>query len=81
MQPPDAENKEKKMMKYVKLFALFLLIVSCSFSNAQTKTALPTGNTGSESNDVTYYGPNRITRNIIQDKNGHIWIASFEGIF
>jgi ligand-binding sensor domain-containing protein len=26
-------------------------------------------------------GPNRITRNIIQDKKGNIWIASWDGIF
>ena len=26
------------------------------------------------------YGPNSITRNIIQDRNGNIWLASWEGI-
>jgi ligand-binding sensor domain-containing protein len=30
---------------------------------------------------TTAYGPNRITRNIIQDKKGNIWMAAFDGIF
>jgi len=30
---------------------------------------------------VTSPGPNRITRNIIQDRKGNIWIAAFDGIF
>ncbi|QTE40195.1 two-component regulator propeller domain-containing protein [Mucilaginibacter gossypii] len=32
-------------------------------------------------NVVPFAGPNRITRNIIQDKKGNIWIAAFDGIF
>ena len=32
-------------------------------------------------NGSTSTGPNRITRNIIQDRNGNIWIASWDGIF
>src|SRR5688500_9109373 len=70
------------MMKYVKLFSLFLIIVFCSFCNAQNKPELPTSNTKSETKDViTYNGPNNITRNIIQDRKGNIWIASWEGVF
>jgi ligand-binding sensor domain-containing protein len=35
-----------------------------------------------ETKDVsTSQGPNRITRNIIQDKKSNIWIAAFDGIF
>ncbi len=76
------EIEKKKMMKYVKLFALFLLIVFCGFCTAQNKTELPTGNTKSETKEViTYNGPNSIARNIIQDRKGNIWIASWEGIF
>jgi ligand-binding sensor domain-containing protein len=30
---------------------------------------------------IPFAGPNRITRNIIQDKKGNIWIAAFDGIF
>jgi ligand-binding sensor domain-containing protein len=70
------------MMKYVKLFALCLMIVFCSFCNAQNKTELPTGNTKSETKEViTSHGPNNITRTIVQDRKGNIWMASFGGVF
>jgi ligand-binding sensor domain-containing protein len=70
------------MMKYVKLFALFLLIVFCSLCKAQNKTEPSTGNTMSETKDiVTSHGPNHLTRNIKQDRKGNIWIASFGGVF
>ena len=82
LQPLDAGNKKEKMMKYVKLFALFLMIVFCSFCNAQNKTEPSKGNTKYETKDViTSHGPNNITRNIIQDRKGNIWIASFGGVF
>jgi ligand-binding sensor domain-containing protein len=69
------------MMKYIKLF-VFLMIVFCSFCNAQNKTELPTGNTKSETKEViTSHGPNNITRTIKQDRHGNIWFASWEGIF
>jgi ligand-binding sensor domain-containing protein len=61
-------------MKYVKLFVL-LMIVFCSFCRAQNKTELSTGEV------ITSHGPNNITRNITQDRNGNIWVASWEGIF
>lgn len=36
----------------------------------------------SETKDIfTSHGPKSITRNIIQDKKGNIWIAAFDGIF
>jgi ligand-binding sensor domain-containing protein len=69
-------------MKYVKSCALLLMIVFCSHSNAQNKTAIPTGNDKSETKDViTYNGPSNITRTILQDRKGNIWIASWEGVF
>ena len=35
----------------------------------------------SESSEITTsYGPNRITRNILQDRNGDIWLATWLGI-
>ncbi len=30
---------------------------------------------------ITSHGPKWITRNVIQDRNGNIWIAAFDGIF
>jgi len=63
------------MKKYEKLFALCLLIVSYSFCNAQNKTGPETKKV------IAYNGPTNITRNIIQDKKGNIWMASWDGIF
>ncbi|RZJ66341.1 MAG: histidine kinase [Flavobacterium sp.] len=51
---------------------LFVLFVFCTLQ-AQTQT---------ESQMViNSQGPKAITRNIIQDGNGNIWIAAFDGIF
>ncbi|HTF29378.1 MAG TPA: two-component regulator propeller domain-containing protein [Flavitalea sp.] len=69
------------MNLFKKSFALFLLIVFCSFCNAQTKTELPTGDTSSETKHViTSHGPNTSVRTIKQDRKGNIWLASNEGI-
>jgi ligand-binding sensor domain-containing protein len=65
------------MMNNIKLFAL-LMIVFSSVCNAQNKTDLLTGNIRPE---TTSHGPTSIVRNIIQDRKGNIWIASWEGIF
>jgi ligand-binding sensor domain-containing protein len=69
-------------MKYLLLYVLFLMFVFCTSSIGQNKTDLPKENIKSETkNIVTSSGPNRITRNIIQDRKGNIWIAAFDGIF
>ena len=69
-------------MKYVKLFAVVLMIAFCGFCNAQTKTEPLKGNTKYETKGaITSHGPNNITRTIIQDRKGNIWIASFGGVF
>jgi ligand-binding sensor domain-containing protein len=76
------KKKKKKKEKMIKYVALSLLIIFCSFCNAQNKTELPTSNTKSETKEViTSHGPNNIIRTIIQDRNGDIWIASFGGVF
>jgi hypothetical protein len=67
-------------MKYIKLF-VFLMIVFCGFCNAQNQAELP-GNTKSETKAaITAHGPNNITRTIEQDRQGNIWLASWEGVF
>jgi len=69
-------------MKYIQVYALFLMFVFCTSSRGQNKTGLPKDNIKSETKDiVTSSGPNRITRNIIKDRKGNIWIAAFDGIF
>jgi ligand-binding sensor domain-containing protein len=70
------------MMKYAKLIALFLVFIICSFCDAQNKAELSTGNAKSETKDVvTLRGPSNISRSIVQDRKGNIWIASWEGVF
>ena len=70
------------MKSYSQIYALFLMLVFYTSCRGQVKTDLPKDNIKSETKDViTSAGPNRITRNIIQDRKGNIWIASWEGIF
>jgi ligand-binding sensor domain-containing protein len=58
---------------------MLVFFISCI---GQNKTDLPKENIKSETkNIVTSPGPGQITRNIIQDRKGNIWIASWEGIF
>ena len=68
------------MMKYLHLY--FLLFVFGTFCMGQTKTDLSKENIKSATKDVIpYTGPKTITRNIIQDRKGNIWMAAFDGIF
>jgi streptogramin lyase len=69
-------------MKYAPLYSLFLILFFGFASKGQDTTRIPTGNTKSDTKDViTSSGPNTITRNVIQDKKGDMWIAAFDGIF
>ena len=68
------------MMKYIP--TLFLLFVICTSCKGQGKSDLPKNNIKSKIKEViTSHGPDHITRNIIQDRNGIIWIASWDGVF
>ena len=70
------------MMKYIRIYTLFLIFVFCNSCKEQNKTDLPTSNIKSESEDlITFTAPNNITRTIKQDRNGNIWIAAFDGVF
>jgi ligand-binding sensor domain-containing protein len=58
------------------------MFVFCAPCKGQDKTERQKDNVKSETKVVsTPYGPNRITRNIIQDRKGNIWMATFEGVF
>jgi len=64
------------------IYMLFLVFVFCTSCRGQNKTDLQKENIKSETKSViTSAGPNQITRNIIQDRKGNIWIAAFDGIF
>jgi hypothetical protein len=67
------------MIKYK--YALFLVVAFCT-SCGQNQPKGKKIIISSESKGVfTPYGPKWITRNIIQDRKGNIWIAAFDGIF
>lgn len=65
-----------------RIYALFLTIIFCTSCKGQVKTNLPKDNSKPENTGtITLAGPNRVTRNIIQDRNGDLWIAAFDGVF
>lgn len=55
-------------MKYVKLFALLLMVIFCTSGNAQNKVNLPKDSFKS-------------VRDIKQDRKGNIWLAAWQDIF
>jgi len=70
------------MIKYIDRYALFLMLVFCPSCKGQVKTELAKDSIKSEpASVITSSGPKWITRNIIQDRKGNIWIAAFDGIF
>lgn len=75
-------NAGHEMMKYLKLFALFLMLVFCTSCGGQTKPDLSKENIKSETKDtVTSQVPDSMVRNIKQARNGDILIASYKGVF
>ena len=70
------------MKKHTHIYTLFLVLAFCTSCNRQSKTEPPKSDTKSEKNVVIApQGSKTITRNIIQDKKGNIWIAAYDGIF
>ena len=68
-------------MKHVPQYVL-LMFVLCTSCKEQNKTEPPKNNTKSVTEDaVISFGPSSVTRTIKQDRNGNIWIASWEGVF
>src|SRR5258706_15137940 len=74
---------KRNIMEYRIVYALILMFVFCSSGNGQSKTYLPKkDNIKPKTKDViSSSGPDSIVRNIIQDRNGNIWMASWEGAF
>ena len=68
-------------MKYAHVYALFLVFVFHT-SCGQNQTNAPQDNIKTEIKDtVTSQVPNSMVRNIKQDRNGNILIASYKGVF
>ena len=69
------------MIKYFPVYTLFLMFVFCT-SCGQKQTEPNEDNINYDIKDtVTSYGPNTMVRNVKQDRNRNILIASLKGIF
>lgn len=66
-------------MKYIyTLLSLSVFFISCRQNQTEgKKISITSKNKGV----IAPHGPQSITRNIIQDRKGNIWIAAFDGIF
>ena len=74
-------KNKRKINEYAHLYLLFLMVLFNTPCKGQVKTTLPkdSARTGAIQ-EVTYNGPNHITRKVIQDKKGNIWMATWIGI-
>ncbi|HTH58035.1 MAG TPA: two-component regulator propeller domain-containing protein [Cyclobacteriaceae bacterium] len=54
------------------VYALFLTFIFCASGKGQNKT---------ENKNASPYGPSVITRNVIQDRKGNLWLATWDGVF
>lgn len=69
------------MKKHAHVYLLFLMVVFNTSCKGQIKTPLPTDSGSTRAIQlVTPNGPNRITRNVIQDRKGDIWMATWAGV-
>ena len=69
------------MIRYIDNYVLLLMLIfctSCRQNQAKGKKIIINSETKGA---ITSNGPKWITRNIIQDRKGNIWIAAFDGIF
>src|SRR5580704_1464044 len=69
------------MIRYIDKYVLLLMLIfcsSCGQNQAEGKKIIVNSETKGV---ITAYGPQWITRNIIQDRKGNIWIAAFNGVF
>lgn len=56
--------------------AVFLTVILITAGKAQSQT-----NQVNNHSEIVSHGPTSITRNIIQDRKGNIWMASWQGVF
>jgi ligand-binding sensor domain-containing protein len=68
------------MMKYAHIYTLFLMLVfhtSCGQNQTEVKKNIINLETKGV---ITSHGPGSLVRKIVQDRQGNIWMASWEGI-
>ncbi len=70
------------MMRYV-LPLTVLIFLSCAYFSGLDKTEVPNQTGKFEEKDaITSMGPKAtITRNILQDSSGNVWLATFTGVY
>jgi ligand-binding sensor domain-containing protein len=68
-------------MKYIHVYTLLLMVVFCSSCGQNQRKGQEIIINSENKGVITSYGPKWITRNVIQDRKGNIWTASFDGIF
>ncbi|WP_028527028.1 ligand-binding sensor domain-containing protein [Runella limosa] len=69
-------------MKYTPVYSLIVVLGFYTFCKAQNQTDQTKEKLISETKEVnTSYGPHHITRHIIQDRKGNLWIATYGGVF
>lgn len=68
----------KKLVKLVTLLLLFVFCTSCTQNQTEGKKIIINAD---NKGVISSHGPKSITRNIIQDRKGNIWIAAFDGVF
>ncbi|MEQ9375991.1 MAG: two-component regulator propeller domain-containing protein [Imperialibacter sp.] len=71
------------MKKYTLVYLLLLAAVFCASCKQQTKADQPTETpqVAEVKTVAAYTGPTNITRAVIQDQKGDIWMATWEGVF
>ena len=68
-------------MKYLNLYALFLMTAVSISCKGQSKTPTFKDSVQYERSTVASVAPNSMVRNVKEDKNGNILIASIKGVF
>jgi ligand-binding sensor domain-containing protein len=68
-------------MNYTHIFTLFLMLGFCSSCGQNQRKGQEIIINSENKGVITAHGPKWITRNVIQDRQGNIWIAAFDGIF
>jgi len=60
----------------------FLIFACCTSRHGQDDTEQPRADISAKNQEVVkLQGPQTITRTIIKDSQGHIWVAAYDGIF
>lgn len=68
-------------MRYTHVYALLLTVVFCASCGEKQAKGKVIMIDPEAKGIISSHGPKVITRNIIQDRKGNIWMAAFDGVF